>query len=150
MARVFVDVSIVSQEWFKSKTLVELIASQAVRFTYTKCGKLADEHEQSKKFGYLMKRLSDQGRTDIVSEEQAQFHADKLTKLQKWQEQQACDDAHIFALVYEKPTRYIFSADMRIAKCRDCLNQFVENRYCDFIVIGKEDVYIQHRQKILS
>lgn len=150
MARVFVDVSVVSHSWFTPRILTELIDNKAVRFTYTKFGQLAKEHEQSKKFGQLMKRLSDQGRTDNVSEEQAKLHTVKLTSLQNWKNNPACDDPHIFALVYEKPTNYVFSADMRIAQCRDCMNKIVDNRYCDFIVIAKEETYTEHRQKILK
>jgi len=150
MARVFVDVSIVSQDWFKARVLTELVQNRAVRFTYSKFGKLAEEHENAKRFGLLMKRLSDQGRTDNVSAESSDVHVEKLTSLKNWQDEGACDDPHIFALIYEKPTKYVFSADQRIARCRDCINKVVENRYCDFILITREATYIEHKQNILK
>ena len=62
----------------------------------------------------------------------------------------ACDDAHIFALNYEKPCKYIISKDKRMAKCRGELNKVADKRFCQFSIIGRDESYQKHKAKIVG
>jgi len=155
MARAFVDINVFSEDWF-SPILKELMTSKNVIFTYghsedfdREFGKARKALEFYKLIGQLKTSRGEKRRLDVSSEEiepQIQY----LLGQQCFVESKDCDDPHIFSLIYAKPTKYVFSMDMRMARCRDHINRSIDNRYCDFIVIGDADIYRRHRQAIMA
>ncbi len=148
MARVFVDVNLFSTDWFRTILEADLVPNKAVRFVYSDDSITSKEHEKAKKAATFYKLMGMQGRRDDVGKADCEKHQTILQSLSEWQDEGACDDPHIFSMVYNKPTGYVFSSDTRIAKCRDCIRKVVENRYCDFIVIAKGTTYLEHRHDI--
>lgn len=155
MARAFVDINVFSEDWF-TPILKELSQSKNVIFTYghstdfdREFGKVRKALEFFQRIGQLKTANGGKRRLDVYSkdiEPQVEF----LLGQQCFSGSSDCDDAHIFSLIYAKPTKYVFSMDMRIARCRDHINQYVDNRYCDFIVIGNPEIYKRHRQDIMA
>lgn len=77
MARVFVDASIIGEEWF-SEILPELFQNKRIRFVYTDHPILKLETEKARKLGELYKRAGLMGRRDDVSAAASERHIQLL------------------------------------------------------------------------
>lgn len=155
MARALLDINIFSEEWF-APVLADLLAAKNVVFVYGMSSQFTREIGRARKalefyqrVGQMRTSGGDKRRLDVAGGE-IDGHIDFLQGQQCFAENGDCDDPHIFSVIYAKPTRFVFSMDMRLARCRTYINQFVDNRYCDFIVIGGADVYRRHRQAIAA
>jgi hypothetical protein len=149
MARVFLDVNAFSASWFLD-VVDELIKSPAVRFAYSPVSKLLDEHEKNFKIRQFYKSVLDMGRRDDADADAVAERMEFLEGLDEWKKEKDCDDPHIFALIYEKPTRYVISSDEDMANCRGCIRRVVDKRYCGFIVVSRKNIYETHRHSILA
>lgn len=149
MARVFIDVHMFSVEWF-NKVLPELIRAESVRFSYGLTRKLLGEQEKVKKALEFYKLMGALGKRDDADQAEIERRVEFLEAHESWISCGACDDPHIFAIVFAKPTRYVFSQDARIATCRSVMTQVVDNRYCRFRLVGNEANYLEHRPHILT
>lgn len=150
MARVFIDVNLFSAAWFEP-VLSELSRAKAVRFAYSEQKQMIAEHEKVRKALTFYKTMGERKQRDDVPGDTCQKRIKELEAHPNWIKNKAsCNDSHIFSLVYELPTPYVFSADTKIAACRGCMQNVVSNKYCDFIIISKQDTYNEHRQKILK
>lgn len=155
MARAFVDVNMFSEEWF-APIAEELLKNDKVVFVFSQA------HAFLREFGLVRKALafyklagelktaSGVRRRIDVDETDIDYHMAYLNGQQCFAQSGDCDDPHIFSLIYTKPTKFVFTMDMRMAACRNHINQYVESRYCDFIVIADLAVYKRHRQEILQ
>lgn len=155
MARTLLDINVFSEEWF-APILKELLQNKNVTFLYgasqdfkREIGKARKALDFYKLVGQ-MKTVSGGRRRLDVNAEDIDEHVEYLSGQQCFADSGDCDDPHIFSIIYNKPTKYVFTMDMRIARCRNHINQYVDNRYCDFIVIGSADVYMRHRQSICA
>lgn len=155
MARVFIDVHMFAEGWFKS-ILEELRANKNVTFTYSPIPKLEGELAKVRAavdFFKAIGNLKDSGgasRRDDAPVDEVEHHYNLLETTDCFARCPACDDPHIFAIIYVKPTKFVFSKDIRIAVCRDTINRSLDRRYCRFIVISKVTTYEAHKAKILS
>lgn len=155
MARVFIDAHMFGEAWFKD-VLEELIRCNRVSFVYGEIDKLKTEISKVRKaleFFRLARDLKDSNnksrRVDAPLDD-INAHNEYIQNRQCFVDCGDCDDSHIFALIYVKPTPYIFSMDARIAKCRDVINSSVDSRYCKFIVVSNDPTYKNHKHAILS
>lgn len=153
MARVFVDVNIFSDAWF-SPVLGDLIKSKNVQFVFGTSALFQEEQGRVRKALELYKILGQmkagngqRKRIDVEAEE-LERHQAYIDAQQCFIGSADCDDPHIFALLYLKPTHFVFSNDARLAACRDHINQFVDSRYCDFIIISAAATYAVHKHAI--
>ena len=149
MSLIFVDVSATSMAWFRG-ALIELSDNVNVKFLFSDIKKYKEELEKAPKLANLLKLMKQVGRRVDADKDRSEHHAVYLTGLAEWKSEAACDDEHIFAMIYEKPTKFIFSSDVRIAKCRGCINKVVDKRYCGFIVISDEVVFNAKKPEILK
>lgn len=149
MARVLIDASIFGESWFQN-AMKSLLEDDKVRFTYTTHKKMLAEHQNARSLGALYKRLGDIGRRDDVSSTAVERHVNHLEGIEEWLTNADCDDPHIFALVYAKPTRFVFTKDSRMGNCRDCLRSTIDKRYCQFILVMSSQTYRRHRTEIHS
>lgn len=155
MARALLDINVFSEEWF-APILKELADSKNVVFLYGKSEEFKREIGKARKALEFYKIIGQMKTSNgvcrrlDVSAEDINVHVDYLSRQQCFANSGDCDDPHIFSIIYSKPTRYLFTMDMRIARCRNHIIKYVDNRYCDFIVIGSADVYMQHRQSIVA
>lgn len=155
MARVFIDCHMFSEAWF-AHPLEELIKSPKVIFVFGLSKKHNEERSKVRKaleFYKLVGNLkSADGATRRIDTTAAELdpHEEFLSSQQCFDDCNHCDDPHIFALVYLKPTRYVFSKDARIAKCRSHINKTIDNKYCRFSIILNLALYNRHKQKILN
>lgn len=155
MARVYLDCNIFSQAWF-SGVLRELIENRNVTFTYCEGTKINAELSRVRQALTFYKAIgaqktaSGKSRRVDAPPSEVEKHELILRAVPKYISCRHCDDAHIFALVYVKPTKYIFSTDNRMAKCRGVLNQTIDKRYCDFIVLTDDSIYRTHKVSILG
>lgn len=147
MARVLIDTCVFGQSWFV-KVVEDLISNPKVRFAYTPHGKMTQEHNL--KLASFYKRLGDIKRRDDVPERAAERHIKALETSETWKSEEACDDPHIFAVVRELPTPFVFTSDTRIAKCRTCMQRVIDSRYCDFRLISRKANYDEKRAEIHS
>jgi hypothetical protein len=137
-----------SEEWFKP-ILMELTQSDKVLFLFSLNKIYSSEIQRSKKALEFYKII---GKKRLVEADQETVddHIGRLLSHEDFSSCSDCDDAHIFAMIWTKPTRYVFSMDARMAKCRDKINRSIESRYCDFIVISKRPTYDFHRLSIIT
>lgn len=147
MARVYLDVSVFGQGWFQ-EALPELVACGHVRFSLSRAKQMTGEIQRVRKLAELLGVMSRKNRVDLVRAEIGPA-IQALENHPEWVNYAACDDPHIFALVYNLPTKYIFSQDHRLAQCRGYMNRFVDSRFCSFIVISDLSAYRSHRNLIL-
>ena len=150
MARVIIDTCITSEDWFKNEVVKELVAADKVEFVYSNHKKFLGEMSRNSKLLTLIKLMRDKGRCKLVSAEDCGALVDNLEQTQCWANEAACDDPHIFAVVALLPTRYVFTADTRMAQCRAAMRNKLKAKYLNFIVVGTPKVYKRHREKILS
>lgn len=148
MARATIDASAIGEGWFKNIT-ADLMKLKGVEFVHSLDDKAQGEVERAKKIGQFYLTASKLGRKVItVSAEDANRHIAFLENVEEWKSRTACDDPHIFAIVFEKNVKYVFTGEQRLAECRDCINKKVDNRYCGFSLIRSEEIYNEHRQAI--
>lgn len=155
MARVFVDPHMFSESWFKA-VLPELVKCPKVVFVFGLSEKHLEERgrvrqalEFYKIVGYLRSPDGEGRRVDVLKSDLDE-HEDFLNGTKCFVDCDDCDAPHIFALVFVKPTPYIFSMDARMAKCRGVINKNVDKKYCQFIIVSKDKIYKDHRPAIMS
>ncbi|MDH0912079.1 hypothetical protein N5C66_22785 [Rhizobium pusense] len=149
MARVILDSCIIGEKWFTDKILPGLLEDENVTFTYTEHEKMVGELEQARKLQKIYKLMGDAGRRNDVTSSEAKKHIQALERNQHWQrEEDNCDDPHIFAMVYSKPTRFVFTTDKRMGRCRDCMIRVINKRYSNFLLVMSESTYKKLRAEI--
>lgn len=148
MARVFIDPHVHSTDWFPG-ILEELVRSKKVTFLFSNCEKGVREVG---KVGNALKfkKLMIKSRRGIQADASILENRKRLLETEvEFVNCPECDDGHIFAAIYVHPTKFVFSCDKRIAKCRSKLVGKVSRRYCGFIVISSGPVYRVHREAII-
>lgn len=149
MGRVFIDPHMFSEEWFKS-ILPELMKSPKVSYLFSNCEQGMRELGKVRialQFKASMKKI---GRAIEADPSEVERHVILLTKNKSFVDCDHCDDPHIFAAIYIHPSKYVFSKDARLAKCRDKMNKIINKKYCSFIVIASNSVYNRHKSHILG
>lgn len=155
MSRIFIDPNMFSTLWFQ-EILPELVESKNVFFVFGHSVKHISERSKVRqalnffKMIGSMKSANGESRRIDVSDQDIQPLEAALSSLPCFLNCSHCDDPHIFALIYAKPTPYVFSTDLRIAKCRKVIIKEVDNRYFQFIVVPSAPVYNDHRHAIRS
>lgn len=154
MARVFVDTHMFGEAWFVD-TLKDLINCDKVIFVYGEIKKLDDEISRVRsalEFWKIIRALrtkSSKPRAVEVPNDELNRRHREISENEHFVRCKDCDDPHIFALVFAKPTPFVFSMDHRMARCRSTIRTFVDRRFCQFIVIADPIVYNSHRAQIL-
>lgn len=154
MPRIYIDPHMFSDAWFK-EILKELLGCTSVTFSYAASNKITGEISKVRQALAFYKmvgglKVGSKSRRDDADSQEIEKHQRMLENLRCYSDCSDCDDAHIFALVYLKPTPYIFSKDHRMAKCRDKINKHIDKRYCNFIIISDKNVYGKHRRVIIA
>lgn len=148
MARVIIDVSALALDWFQ-EALKDMSNSKTVVFVYTEQEKYAEELRRSPKLLQFIKLMMQKGRVDVADSDKCDAHVNYISSLTPWlTNSHCCDDPHLFAMVYEKPTGFIFSNDARLAKCRGCLRNSINRRYLGFSAIRTKNSYDRLRHQI--
>lgn len=150
MTRVFVDCHMFSVDWFVKDVLPDLVRSQNVLFTYGEATCFKDELSRTRKALEFYKRMGQIKKRADVDTKEMERHVLIVKACPTYANCNDCDDPHVFALCYIKPTPYIFSEDARMARCRTLINTVLDNRYCNFAVIRTKPVYDIHRGAILA
>ncbi|MFL5014414.1 hypothetical protein [Rhizobium sp.] len=148
MATVLLDVSASSKEWFKD-ALDEMSKAKNVKFLYTDQPKYRNEIARVFALAQFLKLMAQKGRRVDVDARECQEYIDNLERNPKWTGSGACDDPHLFAMVALKPTRYIFTDEHRISKCRGCMVA-THAQMCAFKAIRTQAVYKKHRSRIFK
>lgn len=146
--RIFLDVCIFSESWF-SAALDQMARCETVRFAFVKAGKIEDEYKRLFAALKFLNIMSQRNRVDFATVSGCSDREEYLTSCISWQNEPACDDANIFSMIVEKPVRYIFTTDSRIATCRDKIRNSVGKEYCRFSLISNESNWRGHRSNIL-
>jgi hypothetical protein len=150
MARVAIDPHMFGELWFNA-VQEELIKSGTVRFAYSKLPKEGMELSKRRAALQFFKQVGEMKRRDDAHEETCSRFCKALLTEPAWdRNKKVCDDAHFFSLVRTLPTEFIFSKDIRMAKCRDCLNGKVEAEYLRFSLISSEALFRKRRYDILA
>lgn len=148
MARVFIDPHMFSVDWFR-EVLKDLVGSKKVTFLFIRCKKGDSEYERVRAALTFQKLMIQQSRGCEAGEPEIGSRMAFLAGVPRFCNCSHCDDPHIFAAISMKPTKFVFSRDHRIAKCRDEINAMVSKKYCGFIVIPENAVFMTHRTSIL-
>lgn len=138
-----------SADWFAS-ILSEMVASPKVIFVFSNCEKGIQEVSKVRKalqFRQLMTKIR---RVKETPSAETEAHVTILLNSEQFKSCKDCDDPHIMAAIYLNPTKFVFSKDTRMAKCRKHLSGKIDRKYCDFIVISAADLYDIHRPHILK
>ncbi len=150
MARVAIDPHMFGELWF-NVAVDELIKSGSVRFAYSGIPKEGMELSKRRDAMRFFKQVGDIKRRDDAHEETCRRFWEALLIEPAWdRHKKVCDDAHLFSLVRTLPTEFVFSKDIRIAKCRDCLNGKVEAGYLRFALISSEALFRKRKKDIMS
>lgn len=155
MARVFIDAHMFGEAWFK-EVIKELIKCKRVSFSYGEIDKLNTEISRVRKaleFFKIARELRDdnnKSRRVDASPQDMTYHEEYIKRQNCFTSCNDCDDPHVFALIYAKPTPYVFSMDKRMAKCRDTINTAIDSRYCNFIIVSSDSTYRTHKHAILA
>jgi predicted nucleic acid-binding protein len=149
MARVFIDCHMFSEEWFKS-VLGELLNKDSVTFVYSESTKMMKELSKVRAALQFYKIVGEKKRRNDADTEEVEKHTKVVENDENYDSCSDCDDSHVFAMIYVKPTPYVFSMDARMARCRDRINKSMNKRYCDFIVISDKNIYGDHKSKIIN
>jgi hypothetical protein len=149
MARVFIDPHMFSTDWFVV-ALKELIASSKVIFLFANCDKGLKETQKVRKALEFRKIMTAVHRATAAPKKDIDHHMTMLTGNVDFVSCKDCDDPHIMAAIFLHPTKYVFSKDARMAKCRKNMVGKLDKRYCKFIVISTNEVYIVHKPRILN
>ena len=150
MARVAIDPHMFGELWFKAAS-EELIKSGSVRFAYSRLPKEGIELSKQHAALRFFKIVGEIKRRDDAHEGTCSRFCEALLTEPAWDKhKKVCDDAHFFSLVRTLPTEFVFSKDIRLAKCRDCLNGLVEAGYLRFSVISSEALFRKRKRAILS
>lgn len=149
MARVLIDTHMFSADWFTS-ILSEIIASPKVIFVFSNCEKGVKEIAKVRKAFEFRNLMTKTRRVKESSSTEMEAHVAILLNSDQFKNCKDCDDPHIMAAIYLTPTKFVFSKDTRMAKCRKHLSGKIDRKYCNFIVISKKDLYDVHRPHILK
>lgn len=149
MSRVLIDVSALSLSWFKSEAWPELANAKGVVFLYSEHAKYSEEVKKTPALLYFLKLMGEKGRRLDVDKERCENLSSALEANAAWKGEGACDDPHLFSIVHEKPSAYVFTSDHRIAKCRNCIRRHVSKEYCKFKTITRQKAYSAHRRSII-
>lgn len=149
MAKVILDVSVAGESWFTDR-FEELVGESKVVFVYCEHERYLNELMRVPKLLELLKLMGTLGRRADVDASLCAKHIDEIGAEGAWIAESACDDPHVFAMAYEKPVKYVFTSDGRIATCRNCMRKVLNKRYCSFSLIRSAANYDAHRDKILS
>jgi hypothetical protein len=150
MARATIDASVIGDNWFQNLS-GEILKLRGLDFVYGLDQKTLGEHERSKKLGQFYALASRLGREVIaVPADEVERHMAVLADNVAWKNEGACDDPHIFAIVYERNVRYVFTREHRLAACRDCIIRSVGNKYCNFVLIRSEQIFREHRHHMIK
>lgn len=149
MARVYIDPHMFSEDWFKC-VLGELLKCSNVVFSYGESQKILREFAKVRQALEFYKMVGRLRRRHDADANDLENHQNIIESTDCYKECGHCDDSHIFALIYVKPTPYVFSKDARMAKCRDIVNKHMDKRYCNFIVLSSDPIYRKHRSAIMS
>lgn len=149
MARVAIDVHMFGEQWFGA-VRQELVRSENVRFAYSQLNKATTELSRVREAAKFFKLMGDvKRRDDAHTETVARFH-DQITSQVAWKRNHGrCDDGHVFALVRTLPTPFVFTLDVRMAQCRDCLSGKIDAAFLRFSIVKSPDNYNALRVLIL-
>lgn len=150
MARVALDPHIFGEIWF-NEVKSELIMNNNVRFSFSGLPQEGLEMSRRRDILAFYKQVGALRRRDDAHKETAERNHGNLAANTHWiQNRRVCDDPHIFALVKSLPTRYVFTRDLRLVQCRDCLNGRVDADYLRFAAITTKESYKSNRVGILG
>jgi predicted nucleic acid-binding protein len=144
VARVFIDPHMFSADWFKP-ILIDLIGSKRVTFLFANCEKGLKELSKVRAALEFRKNMTQLKRAKEASADAVEFHVDLLNDHADFISCRDCDDPHIMAAIYLLPTKFVFSEDQRMARCRKKLNSKIDKKYLSFIIISNREVYIDHK-----
>ena len=148
MTRVLIDCHLFYDGWFV-EVLRELQRHKNIEFLYSKEEKYYSEIGANRKALEFFKLMGLLGKLCIADESEVSHRRAELESQAVWNSCGACDDPHIFAMVYVKPTKYIFSEDKRIGTCRTTINKSLSSRYCGFRVISSRALFDSHKHDIM-
>lgn len=152
MAKAIVDTCVLSQQWFIQEVLPALIKERKVLFVFTSHRRMMQEVNKNKEnYLRLYKEVGAAKRRVDISEAVVDAAIVKLEANATWKGNASdCDDPHIFALVGASSAKYVFSTDIRMGNCRDCVRNSIKSRYCRFKLISSQALYVRHRSAILA
>lgn len=149
MARILIDVCAVSETWFKS-IIKDLVKSRNVYFVYSDYEKYRNEVAKNGFLGQFLKLMKQKGRRDDTDPAKCSQLIGKLMASKEWNDEEACDDPHIFAIAYQKPGVFVFTSDKRLVKCRASMRNVINKKFRKFSTIQSKANYDANIAKIKS
>jgi hypothetical protein len=147
MARVIIDVSAAGKEWLK-EILPDLSKCPNVKFVYSDHEKYRDEAASNMFLGNFLKLMKQKQMRDDTDPSICERLIRELNSLKEWQDEQACDDPHIFAMAYQRPDAFVFTSDARMVKCRGCMAGCLDKKFRSFSTIQSRSNYDANEHRI--
>lgn len=147
MARVIIDVSAAGSDWVKD-ALPSLASCPNVTFVYSNHVKYRQEVASNRVLGQLFKLMKEKRRRDDTDPETCERLINELTGLAPWGAEGSCDDPHIFAMAFQKPNAFVFTADKRMVKCKSCMRQHIDKKFRSFSTIQSRANFDANEHKI--
>jgi predicted nucleic acid-binding protein len=149
MAKVLIDVSVISKDWFK-RALEELRHSKSVQFLYSDEKKYRDEVIRVPVLARFLLEMRDRGRRVDAATEDVQRLMKDLSTNAKWNSlSRFCDDPHIFAILAVGNGGYVLTDEKRLALCRNCMSSSHKD-ICKFKAIRTEAAYKKARGRLMK
>jgi hypothetical protein len=147
MARIIIDVSAVGTNWVKD-ALNDLMTSANVKFVYSDHEKYRKEVASNGFLGQFLKLMKQKQMRDDTVPEICERLIGELRQLKAWNDEESCDDPHIFAMAYQKPGAFVFTSDKRMVKCRGCMKQHIDKKFRAFSTIQSKDNFDANEHRI--
>lgn len=147
MARIIIDVSAAGEEWVKD-VLPELVKSPNVKFVYSDHEGYRKEVAANNFLGRFLKLMKEKQMRDDTDPELCKRLIAELNGVKAWQDEEACDDPHIFAMAYQKPNAFVFTSDKRMVRCRGCMQKHIDKKFRSFSTIQSKANFDKNEHRI--
>ncbi|NTF41672.1 hypothetical protein [Rhizobium rhizogenes] len=147
MARILIDVSAAGEDWLKD-AVSQLRKNANVTFLYSDHEKYKNEVVRHSFLGPFLKLMKQLGKREDTDPEVCAKIIAQLEKNPTWAGAAECDDPQIFAIVYQKPSAYVFTSDKRLTRCKDCMKDVLDKQHRSFTTIQSRSNYQANEDRI--
>lgn len=148
MVRVFIDPHMFSLPWFQV-ALADLVLSKKVMFLFSNCEKGLGELQKVRQAFAFKKAMAAARKAVEAPVDEVAKHVAFLETHPAFVRCGECDDPHIMAAIFIHPTKYVFTGDHRLARCRDNLSGIINRRYLAFSIVSDERGFAELRHRLV-
>lgn len=147
MTLIYIDVCIASEEWFVNNINL-LLNSKHIKVLYSSHPKVLAEVKKVPNLLKLLHTLRDTDRRKDIGVDILESKISYLESLSEWGACRACDDPHIFGIVYlANNLTYVITKDIRQLECRKKIGKIVDKEYLNFKIICNEKLLTRLERK---